>query len=56
MTALMVFSSAAAPPILGWMFDWHWSVAEIAVFCAAYAALGSVLSILAARRYAAPTA
>lgn len=56
MTALMVFSSAAAPPILGWMFDWNWSVAQIAAFCASYAALGSVLSILAARRYAAPTA
>lgn len=51
-TALSVFASAAAPPILGWMFDWGWSVAEINIFCAAYAALGSGLSLLAARRYA----
>lgn len=52
-TAVSVFASAAAPPVLGWMFDWGWSVADIAIFCAAYATLGSGLSLLAARRYAA---
>lgn len=51
MTAILVFASAAAPPVLGWMFDWGWSVAEVSLFCAGYAVLGCVLSILAGRRY-----
>ena len=53
MTALMVFSSAAAPPLLGWMLDSGWSVGRIGVFCASYAAIGWVLSLFAMRGYAA---
>jgi len=51
MTAILVFASAAAPPILGWMFDWGWSVAAVSIFCAGYAAIGCGLSLLAGRRY-----
>lgn len=50
-TAIGVFSSAAAPPILGWMLDANWAVSDLALACAAYATVGLVLSLVAMRRY-----
>jgi MFS family permease len=50
-TALSVFASAAAPPLLGWMLDLDWSVAEISLACAVYATLGCLLSVLGVRRF-----
>lgn len=50
-TALSVFASAGAPPLLGIMLDWSWSIRDIALFCAGYAALGAILSIAAMRSY-----
>jgi MFS family permease len=50
-TALAVFASAAAPPLMGAMLDLDWSVRDIALFSAAYAALGAGLSVLAMRAY-----
>ena len=53
-TAISVFASAAAPPLLGWMLDANWSVAGIAIACAIYAAVGLALSLPAMRRYLNP--
>lgn len=50
-TALSVFSSAAGPPILGWMLGWDWSIAQICTFCAVYTASAWALSLPAIRRY-----
>lgn len=52
MTALSVFASAAAPPVLGWMLDWGWSVAQINYACCVYAAVGWSMCAIGAKRYA----
>lgn len=50
-TALTVFASAAAPPVLGWMLDLGWSIADINHACAAYAAIGCALCVMCVRRF-----
>lgn len=53
MTALSIFASAAGPPVLGFMLDWNWSIAEICIASALFTTGAWGLSLIAARRYAA---